>query len=84
MWSSPDVIGLFSNNVVLSDHLFSLNSVPKPRMLSVRAVYAFSSLHAGLLSHADGSGLLPEARPKLTALSWEEIRLALMLDIGSN
>jgi hypothetical protein len=32
-----------------------------------------------LLSHADGSGLLPEARPKLTALSWEEIRLALML-----
>jgi hypothetical protein len=33
----------------------------------------------GLLSHADGSGLLPEARPKLTALSWEEIRLALML-----
>jgi len=40
--------------------------------------------HPGLLSHADGSGLLPEARPKLTALSWEEIRLALMLDIGSN
>ena len=38
----------------------------------------------GLLSHADGSRLLPEARPKLTALSWEEIRLALMLDIGSN
>ena len=39
----------------------------------------------GLLSHADGSGLLPGARrPKLTALSWEEIRLALMLDIGSN
>jgi hypothetical protein len=27
---------------------------------------------------------LPEARPKLTALSWEEIRLALMLDIGAN
>ena len=39
---------------------------------------------AGLLSHADGPGLLPEAHPKLTALSWEEIRLALMLDIGSN
>jgi hypothetical protein len=38
----------------------------------------------GLLSHADGSGLFPEARPKLTGLSWEEIRLALMLDIGSN
>src|SRR6266481_2078256 len=34
--------------------------------------------------HADRSGLLPEARPKLTSLSWEEIRLALMLDIGPN
>ena len=45
---------------------------------------AFDDHPAGLLSHADGSGLLPEARPKLTALSWEEIRLALMLDIGSN
>ena len=45
---------------------------------------AFNDRSVGLLSHADGSGLLPEARPKLTALSWEEIRLALMLDIGSN
>src|SRR5258705_13408084 len=45
---------------------------------------AFDDCPLGLLSHADGSGLLPEARPKLTALSWEEIRLALMLDIGSN
>jgi hypothetical protein len=45
---------------------------------------AFNDRPVGLLSHADGSGLLPEARPKLTALSWEEIRLALMLDIGSN
>ena len=45
---------------------------------------AFDDCPRGLLSHADGSGLLPEARPKLTALSWEEIRLALMLDIGSN
>ena len=45
---------------------------------------AFNDGPIGLLSHADGSGLLPEARPKLTALSWEEIRLALMLDIGSN
>ena len=44
----------------------------------------FDDRPAGLLSHADGSGLFPEARPKLTALSWEEIRLALMLDIGSN
>ena len=44
----------------------------------------FDDRPEGLLSHADGSGLLPEARPKLTDLSWEEIRLALMLDIGSN
>ena len=45
---------------------------------------AFNDRSVGLLSHADGSGLLPGARPKLTALSWEEIRLALMLDIGAN
>ena len=45
---------------------------------------AFDDCPLGLLSHGDGSGLLPEARPKLTAFSWEEIRLALMLDIGSN
>ena len=44
----------------------------------------FADRPAGLLSHADGSGLFPEARPKLTAFSWEEIRLALMLDISSN
>src|SRR5271165_3545101 len=50
MWSSPDVVGLLSNNVVsfsrnvvLSDPLFSLNSVSKPRMLSVRADYVLSS-----------------------------------------
>ena len=45
---------------------------------------AFNDRPVGLLSHADGSGLLPEARPKLTALSWKEVRLALMLDIRSN
>jgi hypothetical protein len=44
----------------------------------------FADRPAGLLSHADGSGLFPEARPKLTGLSWEEIHLALMLDISSN
>ena len=44
----------------------------------------FDDRPEGLLSHADGSGLLPEARPKLIDLSWEEIRLALMLDIGCN
>ena len=36
----------------------------------------FDDRPEGLLSHADGSGLLPEARPKLTAPSWEEIRHA--------
>src|SRR5208337_4834170 len=52
MWSRADVIGLFSNNVVsfsrnvvLRELLFSLNSVSKPRMLSVRTVYVLSSLH---------------------------------------
>jgi hypothetical protein len=44
----------------------------------------FDDRPIGLLSHADGSGLFPEARSKLIALSWKEIRLALMLDIGSN
>ena len=44
----------------------------------------FTGRPAGLLSHADGSGLFPEASPKLIPLSWGEIRLALMLDISSN
>src|ERR1700724_4507195 len=44
----------------------------------------FDDRPAGLLSHADRSGLFPEARPTLTALSWEDIRLALMLGICSN
>jgi hypothetical protein len=51
---------------------------------ALRPLVVFADRPAGLLSHADGSGLFPEARPKLTALCWEEIRLALMLDIGSN
>jgi hypothetical protein len=52
MWSSPDVIGLFSinvvsfsSNVVLRGLLFSINLVSKPRMLSVRGDYVLSSLH---------------------------------------
>src|ERR1700730_996500 len=59
MWSSSDVIGLFSNNVVsfsrnvvLRVLLFSLNSVLKPRMLSVRADYVLNSLHLGGLATA--------------------------------
>ena len=54
MWSSPDVVGLFSNNVVsfssnvvLRGLLFSINLVSKPRMLSVRGDYVLSSLHLG-------------------------------------
>jgi hypothetical protein len=44
MWVS------FSFNVVLRDHLFSLNLVSKPRMLLVRAVYVLSSLQIPGLS----------------------------------
>ena len=52
--------------------------------LSRPYVLVFDDRPAGLLSHADGSGLFPEAGSKLTALSWEDIRRALMLDICSN
>ena len=51
MWSSPDVVGLFSNNlvsfsrnVVLRGLLFSLNVVWKWAMLWVRAVYVLGPL----------------------------------------
>jgi len=70
MWSSPDVVGLFSNNVVsfsrnvvLSDPLFSLNSVSKPRMLSVRADYVLSSPHVPD-ARGDKHIASPEAFPK--------------------
>ena len=50
MWSSPDVLGLFSNNVVsfsrnvvLTGPSFSPNVVRKRAMLSVRADYVLSS-----------------------------------------
>src|SRR5260370_26914592 len=63
MWSSPDVVGLFSNNVVsfsrnvvLRDHLFSVNLVSKPRMLSVRGDYVLSSLHVAR-GHMNGAGV---------------------------
>jgi hypothetical protein len=56
MWSSPDVVGLFSinvvsfsRNVVLRGLLFSRNSVSNPRMLSVRAVYVLSSYEADVV-----------------------------------
>jgi hypothetical protein len=55
MWSRPDVVGLFSinvvsfsSNVVLSDPLFSLNVVWRQRILSVRVAYVLSSLHLTL------------------------------------
>ena len=51
-----------------ADHLEESYSRMFPRRIDDRP--------AGLLSHADGSGLFPEARPKVTALSWKEIRLA--------
>src|SRR5271165_4296781 len=64
MWSSPDVVGLFSNNVVsfssnvvLRGPLFSINLVSKPRMLSVRSDYVLSSLQVALgtiCTHAPG------------------------------
>jgi len=56
MWSSPDVIGLFSNNVVsfsrnvvLSGPSFSLNVVWKRAMFSVRADYVLSSYEADIV-----------------------------------
>ena len=63
MRSSADVLGLFSINVVsfspnlvLRGLLFSNNVVPKPRILSVRAVYILSSLQ---LNVSGSSSLLP-------------------------
>ena len=64
---------------------FQANSEPHAQSGAVRfgglgrsyVLVVFADRPAGLLSHADGSGFFPEARPKLTALSWEEIRLAL-------
>jgi hypothetical protein len=53
MWSSPDVVGLFSNNVgpfsrnvVLRGLLFSLKVVWKRAMFSVRGDYVLSSYEA--------------------------------------
>jgi hypothetical protein len=66
MWSGLDVIDRFSNNVVsfsrnvvLSAPLFSLNSVPKPRMLSVRADYVLSSYEVGLGAQIGCLGTYP-------------------------
>ena len=68
-----------------SDQPHALNAAVRFGGLGRRyTLVVFDDRSVGLLSHADGSGLFPEARSKLIALSWEEIRLALMLDIGSN
>ena len=55
MWSSPDVVGLFSinvvsfsSNVVLRGLLFSLKVVWKRAMFSVRGDYVLSSLQLSL------------------------------------
>jgi hypothetical protein len=85
--SADQVWALLSMRVQLAD-----SDQPHAQSAAVRfgglgrryVLVVFADRPAGLLSHADGSGLFPEARPKLTALSWEEIRLALMLDISSN
>jgi hypothetical protein len=52
IWSRADVIGRFSSNVVsfsrnvvLSGLSFSVNLIPKPRMLSVRGDYVLRALH---------------------------------------
>ena len=70
MWSRADVIGLFSNNVVsfsrnvvLRDPLFSINSVSKPRMLSVRTVYVLRSLQLGNGKWSAGPSLVVLATP---------------------
>ena len=68
-----------------SDHPHTQSAAVRFGGLGRRYVLVvFEDRPVGLLSHADGSGLFPEARPMLTVLSWEEIRLALMLDISSN
>ena len=51
----------FSPNVVLRDPLFSLNSVSKPRMLSVSADYVLSPLQLVALAHYDFFGLVSYA-----------------------
>jgi hypothetical protein len=48
------------------------------------AAVRFCGHPAGLLSHADGSDPLATGAQSSPPLSWEEIRLALMLDIGSD
>jgi len=86
--AADELWALLSMRVQLAD----IDDQPHAQSAAVRfgglgrryVLVAFDDCHVGLLSHADGSGLFPEARPKLAALSWEEIRLALMLDISSN
>ena len=56
--------------MVLRDHLFSVNLVSKPRMLSVRTVYVLGSLHlveARFRAKYDDRVLLAE-RPIIVAL----------------
>src|ERR1700688_1662818 len=54
-----------------SDHLIPKSAAVRFSCLGRRYVLivVFDDRPVGLLSHADGSGLLPEARPKLTAIS---------------
>src|SRR5260370_15371950 len=45
---------------------------------------AFNDPAVGLLSYADGPGLLPDGRPNIPALSWRALRRALLLAIAAN
>ena len=68
-----------------SDQLQAQSAAVRFSSLSRRYVLvAFIDRPVGLLSHADESDLLPEALPKLTALSCEDIHLSLMLYIFAN
>jgi hypothetical protein len=56
-----------------SDHAHALSAAVRFGGLGCRYILVvFDDRPVGLLSHADGSGLFPEARLKLIALSWEE------------
>ena len=68
-WFLTDVLGLFSiivvpfsRNVVLNARIFSINLVPKQRMLSVPAIYVLSPLHVWVvfdLTSRDSLGYEP-------------------------
>ena len=63
-WFLTDVLGLFSanvgpfsRNVVPSTRIFSINLVPKQRMLSVPAIYVLSPLQVIIQNAVEAFGL---------------------------